>query len=136
MPMTPVSTLRVRYAENLAGGHLTATALEAARLRVAALFRMTPEQLLTRPGNIVNTLWLDAASPEAVKLSLLSAAFAELASIHNVGLDEVIAGYAGYFIAQDGHLVQRMTRPPRWATCIAASVAFLPPPARLPCRPG
>ncbi|MCC2637402.1 MAG: hypothetical protein K0Q68_1121 [Moraxellaceae bacterium] len=106
MPMTPVSTLLVRYAENLGGGHLTAAVLDAARLRVAALFRMTPEQLLTRPGNIINALWLDAATPEAVKLSLLSAAFAELASVQGVTIQEVIASYVEHFIANDGHLVQ------------------------------
>lgn len=106
MPMTPVSTLLVSHAEALSGGHLTAASVEVARLRVAALFGLTPEQLLTRPGNILDTLWLDAASPEATRLSVLSAAVAELASLYSVSIDQVMGILLSRFVAHDGHLMQ------------------------------
>ncbi|MDF2445770.1 MAG: hypothetical protein K0S46_1006 [Moraxellaceae bacterium] len=106
MPMTPVSTLLVRYAEDVGGGHIDATSLEAAQLRVAALFRMSTTDLLARPGNIVDTLWLDAASPEAVKVSLLSAAFAELSRSSGLSIEQVISNYIDAFIDNNGHLLQ------------------------------
>jgi hypothetical protein len=106
MPLTPVSTLLVKYAESLGGGHLDAFSLEVGLLRVAALFRMDPADLLTRPGNIVDPLWLEAASPEAVKLSLLSAAFAELAHESGSSVEDVIAAYVAAFVENGGHLVQ------------------------------
>ncbi len=106
MPMTPVSTLLVGYAEDLGGGRLTAATLEVARLRVAALFGLTPEQLLTRPGNIANTLWVQSATAEAVRLSLISAAFAELANTRGTSIEQVIANFVERFNANDGHLLQ------------------------------
>lgn len=106
MPLTPVSALLVRYAEDLGGGHLSAPALDVARMRIAALFKLTPEQLLARPGNIVNALWMSVASPEAIKLSLLSAAFAELSSSSGLGIEQVLQNYAAAFLANDGHLLQ------------------------------
>lgn len=106
MPMTPVSTLLVRYAEDLGGGHLTAPTLDVARQRIAGLFKLTPEQLLARPGNIVNALWLDAASPEAIKVSLLSAAFAELSTASGYSIEQVLQHFATTFSQHDGHLMQ------------------------------
>ncbi|HEX4869306.1 MAG TPA: hypothetical protein VFV15_01090, partial [Moraxellaceae bacterium] len=106
MPMTPVSTMLVRYAEDLGGGHLTAPTLEVARQRIAGLFKMTPEQLLVRPGNIANALWLDVASPEAIKVSLLSAAFAELSTASGYSIEQVLQHVATTFSQYDGHLMQ------------------------------
>lgn len=106
MPMTAVSTLLVSHAESLGDGRLTAAGVDVARLRVAALFGLSPEQLLARPGNILDTLWLEAASPEAVRLSVLSAAVAELASQYDIGIDAVLTTLAERFNAYDGHLMQ------------------------------
>lgn len=106
MPLTPLSTLLVRYAESVGGGRLDAAAVAVARQRVAALLGMTPEELMARPGNVDNSLWLGLASPQAVKLSLLSAAFAELATQNGVGIGEVVEFFAGRFLAHDGHLLQ------------------------------
>lgn len=106
MPVTPVSTLVVRYAEDVGGGHLDAVALQVALQRVADVFRMTPEQLMARPGNIVDVVWLEAASPDALKVSLLAAAFADLSRTSGLGLDDVINNYVTSFVLNNGHLVQ------------------------------
>jgi hypothetical protein len=106
MPMTPVSTLLVRYAESLGGGHLTATGVAAARQRIAAMFGLSQADLLVRPGSIVDATWMSGATPQAVKLSLLSAAFAELADRNGTSIDSVIDAYATAFTANSGHLVQ------------------------------
>lgn len=106
MPLTPVSTLLVRHAEEVGAGRLNASALEVARLRVAALFGLSPEALMVRPGNILNPLWREAASPEALKLSLLSAAFAEVAQQRGMGAGEVLAAFVARFNDLGGHLMQ------------------------------
>lgn len=106
MPMTPLSTLVVSHAENLGGGHLTAASLEVARARVAALVGLTPQQLLARPGNILDTAWLDVASPESVKVSVVAAAMAELSTLSGQTIDSVLAYLAERFNAHDGHLLQ------------------------------
>ncbi|MDI1302853.1 MAG: hypothetical protein PSX71_13185 [bacterium] len=105
MPMTPVSTLLVRYAERAGGGHMDAASLDLARQRIAALFRLSVDDLMVRPGNVVNSVWLNAASPAAVKLSLLAAAFAQLADGSHA-LETVIQGYSDAFVGNNGHLVQ------------------------------
>lgn len=106
MPMTPVSTLLVGHAESLGDGRLTEAGVEVARLRVAALFGLTPEQLLARPGNILDTLWLEVASEEAVRLSVLSAAVAELASLEGSDIGLVMDTLVERFNSYDGHLMQ------------------------------
>lgn len=106
MPMSPVSTLLVSHAEAINDGHLTAASVDVARLRVATLFGMTPQQLLSRPGNILDTLWLEAATPQALRLSVLSAAVAELSSLSGLSIDEVMAIMLERFNAHDGHLLQ------------------------------
>lgn len=106
MPMTPLSTLVVRHAEALGGGRMSASTLEVAQLRVGSLFRLSPGQLMARPGNIVNSLWLEAATPDSVKVALLSAAFAELATRQGVDVAEIIDRFADAFVSHDGHLLQ------------------------------
>lgn len=106
MPMSPVSTLLVSHAEALNDGHLTAASVDVARLRVADLFGMTPQQLLSRPGNILDSLWLDAASPEAMRLSVLSAAMAELSTLSGLSIEQVMGIMLERFNAHDGHLMQ------------------------------
>lgn len=106
MPMTPLSTLLVRYAESVGGGRLDAASVAVARQRVAALLGMGGGDLMARPGNIDNPLWMQVASPAAVKLSLLAAAFAELAAQNGVGVGEVVEFMAGRFLEHDGHLMQ------------------------------
>lgn len=106
MPMTAISTLLVRHAEMLAGGHLTPDALDVARLRVAALVGLNPAQLLELPGDILNDTWVSVASPEAVRLSVLSAAIAELAAGNGQTIEQVLDLFAGRFNDRDGHLLQ------------------------------
>lgn len=106
MPMTALSTLLVSHAEQLGGGRLTLAAVDVARLRVAGLVGLSPDQLLARPGNILDTLWLEAATPEAVRVAVLSAAMAELATLNSQGIDQVLADLAARFNALDGHLLQ------------------------------
>lgn len=106
MPLSPVSTLLVSHAESLNDGRLTTAGVDVASLRVAALFGLAPEQLLSRPGNLLDPLWLELASPEALRLSVLSAAVAELSSINGVGIEQVLAILLERFNAHDGHLMQ------------------------------
>lgn len=106
MPMTALSTLLVSHAEQLGGGRLTLASVDVARLRVAGLVGLSPDQLLARPGNILDTLWLEAATPEAVKVAALSAAMAELATLNSQTIDQVLADFAERFNAQDGRLLQ------------------------------
>lgn len=106
MPMTPLSTLLVSHAENVGGGHLTAAAVQVASARVAALVGLSPEQLLARPGNILDTAWLDVASPESVKVSVLAAAMAELSTLSGQSIDGVLSYLADRFNAHGGHLLQ------------------------------
>jgi hypothetical protein len=105
MPMTPVSTMLVSYAERIGGGHMDAGSLGVARDRIASLFNVSADDLLVRPGNIANGLWLNAASPAAVKLSLLAAAFAQL-SDNSHALESIIQDYSAAFVNNNGHLVQ------------------------------
>ncbi len=105
MPMTPVSTLLVHYAERVGGGHMDAGSLGLARQRVASLFRLSVDDLLVRPGNVANGVFLNSASPAAVKLSLLAAAFAQLTDSSHA-LENVIGGYADSFVDNNGHLLQ------------------------------
>lgn len=106
MPMTVVSTLLVDFAEAVGGGHIDAAAIGAARQRVAALFGMNGDALMARPGNIVDSAWLAAASDSSLRLSLLSAAFAQLAEQNGVALDSLISNYVQAFVANGGHLLQ------------------------------
>lgn len=105
MPMTPVSTLLVHYAERVGGGHMDAGSLGLARQRVASLFNLSTDDLLVRPGNVANGVFLSSASPAAVKLSLLAAAFAQLAD-NSHALENIIGGYADAFVDNNGHLLQ------------------------------
>lgn len=110
MPMTPISTLLVHYAEQVGGGAMDAASLALARQQIAALFHLSSADLLVRPGNVANDVWLNAASPAAVKLSLLAAAFAQLADTqsldHSHALKSVIADYAAAFVDNNGQLMQ------------------------------
>lgn len=106
MPMTALSTLLVSHAEQLGDGRLTLASVDVARVRVAGLVGLSPDQLLARPGNILDTLWLEAATPEAVKVAALSAAMAELATLNSQTIDQVLADFAERFNAQDGRLLQ------------------------------
>jgi hypothetical protein len=106
MAMTPVSTLLVRYAEDLGGGHLDTASLGMAMQRIAALFNMSPSDLMATPGNIASVPWVAAADPVALKLSLLSAAFAQLANDSSEDVDVVLKNFATAFISNNGRLLQ------------------------------
>lgn len=105
MPMTPVSTLLVAYAEHVGGGHMDAASLAAAKQRVASLFGFASDaDLLVRPGNVADGLFLNAASEKAVRMSLLVSAFAQLSSADN--LQQLISDYSEAFVGNDGRLTQ------------------------------
>lgn len=105
MPMTPVSTLLVAYAERAGAGHMDAASLAAAKQRVAALFGFASDaDLLAKPGNVADGLFMNAASERVVRMSLLASAFAQLASSGN--LQEVISDYSTSFADNDGRLMQ------------------------------
>lgn len=106
MPMTPLSTLLVSHAEDLGGGHLTPASVDVARLRVAALVGLSPAQLLARPGNILDGVWVAAASPEAVRVAVLSAAVAELAHLNSESIAQALDDLAARFTELDGRLMQ------------------------------
>lgn len=106
MPMTPLSTLLVSHAEALGGGHLTLAAVDVARVRVAALVGLSPAQLLARPGNILDGVWVTGASAEAVRVAVLSAAVAELARLNSESIDQALDDLAARFTALDGRLMQ------------------------------
>lgn len=106
MPMTPVSTLLVRYAESLGAGHLDASSIAMAVQRTALLFGMSPSGLLAIPGNVASTPWVTAAGTDSLKLSLISAAFAQLATDNGKDVGAVVDDYAGAFISNNGRLLQ------------------------------
>lgn len=74
MPITPLSTMVVRYAESLSGV-LNESAITFARNRLAALLGVTSESLMTRPGDVTSATFLASASADALRVSLFSAAF-------------------------------------------------------------
>lgn len=106
MPITPVSTILVNYAEFLGSGHLSIGNLTVARRHVAALFRMSPADLLATPGNIASTSMMAAMTEAGRKVSLLSAAFAELAGGDAAQMGANIQRYSQAFIDNNGRLME------------------------------
>lgn len=106
MPITPVSTLLVGYAEALGGGRLKASVLTVARSHVATLFRLDADELMAQPGNIANTPWIGAASEAQLKMTLLAAGFAQLAGGDASKMNSVIQNYTQSFIDNNGRLME------------------------------
>lgn len=106
MPVTPVSTLLVSYAEFMGNGRLSSSNLAVSRSRVAALFRMSPDDLLATPGNIASTSMMAAMTPAGRQISLLSAAFAELAGGDPAQMGANIQRYSQAFIDNNGRLME------------------------------
>lgn len=105
MPLTPLSTLVVRYAEAV-GGRLDALSLSFARQRLALLLGMTPEQLLAPAGDITSAVWVSTTDASGLKVSLLSAGFAEMAAGQGSSINALIDRYVVEFLANDGRLLQ------------------------------
>lgn len=103
MPLTPLSTMVVRYAESL-GGVLNEATLSFSRRRLANLLNMAPETLMARPGDITSPTFVAAASADALRVSLLSAAFAQMAAGGDV--NAVLDDFAGAFSRNNGRLLQ------------------------------
>lgn len=106
MPITPVSTLLVSYAESLNNGRLTAGNIAVSRNRVAALFRLTPDEVMAVPGNIASSSMMASMTDASRKISLLSAAFAELSGgdVGQMGAD--IQRFSQAFIYNNGRLLE------------------------------
>lgn len=105
MPMTPVSTLLVRYAEAV-GGHLDADTVSFAEQRIASLLNMSTDDLLAVPGDLTSVVWVNAASNKALKLTLLAAAFADIANGQGKDVSAIINDYATAFNDNNGRLLQ------------------------------
>ncbi len=106
MPVTPVSTLLVSYAEFMGNGRLSSSNLTVARSRVAALFRMSPADLLATPGNIASATMMATMTDASRKISLLSAAFAELSGGNAGQMGANIQRYSQAFIDNNGRLLE------------------------------
>ncbi len=112
MPVTPLSTLIVRYAEMLGGGHLRAAELNVAVQRAALLLGVPSSAFALTPGDVSDRTFVSTAAPGALKMSLLAAAFAQLADTQGLGLGAVIDQYAGAFLKNNGRLLQADTGVP------------------------
>ncbi|MGH8493537.1 MAG: hypothetical protein ACRERR_10620 [Moraxellaceae bacterium] len=107
MPITPVSTLLVDFAEKLGGGHFTASGLQVARSLIAGIFRLQEDELLAVPGNIASAPWVGAADDGQLKIALLSAAFAELAGGDAAQIATVVKDYSQAFLDNNGALLEQ-----------------------------
>ncbi|MFP5382642.1 MAG: hypothetical protein ACLGHG_01085, partial [Gammaproteobacteria bacterium] len=77
--VTPLSTLAADWAAEFPQG-LDAQSVDAANAQAAALFGFALADLNEPLSDIADPLWINLASPEQVKLSLLMATFAQIAS--------------------------------------------------------
>lgn len=103
MPLTPLSTMVVRYAESL-DGMPEAAAFAFARQRLAQVLGVSPDALMARPGDITSPTFVAAASPDQLRISLLSAAFAQVAP--GMELQAVVDAFASAFADSNGRLLQ------------------------------
>lgn len=106
MPVTPVSTLLVSYAEFLGNGRLTSNNIAMARTHVAALFRMSPADLMAVPGNIASAPMAATMTEASRKISLLSAAFAELSGGDAAQMGADIQRFSQAFVDNNGRLME------------------------------
>lgn len=105
-PLTPFSTMAVRYAEKLGGGFLSSTAVNLARKRVALLLGVSIGTLGLTPGNVTNPTFVRTTNPASLKWSMLTAAFADLAETQGRSLSAVIDSYSTAFQKYNGQLLQ------------------------------
>lgn len=104
MPLTPLSTMVVRYAESL-DGVPDAAAFAFARQRLAQVLGVGTDALMARPGDITSPAFVAAASPDQLRMSLLSAAFAQVAP--GMEPQAVIDAFASAFTDGNGRLLQQ-----------------------------
>lgn len=124
MPMTPFSTMTVRYAEKIGGGSLVA--VNYARKRIALLLGPSGGALGAVPGNVTDPAYVRAAGAASLKWSMLVAAFAELAESQGVDLATVIDRYSAAFQQNHGQLLQAedgISPQPGLASIIQAAIA-------------
>lgn len=103
MPLTPLSTMVVRYAESL-GGVLNESTIAFAQNRLAFILGVTPAALMTLPGDVTSPTFVAAASTDALRISLLSAAFAQLSAGGDV--NQTLNAFADAFVGNNGRLLQ------------------------------
>lgn len=103
MPLTPLSTMVMRYAESISGVP-TESSLAFAQQRLASLLGMTPAALMARPGDITSPTFVAAASTDAMKVALLSAGFAQMAA--GGDLNMVLDSFSSAFLNNNGRLLQ------------------------------
>jgi len=103
MPLTPLSTLVVRYAESISGV-LSNASLSFAQERVARMLGVSSSVLMARPGDITSTTFVAAASADAMQVTLLSAAFAQMAA--GGDLNQVLNDFVAGLIENNGRLQQ------------------------------
>ncbi len=103
IPMTPFSTIAVRYGESIGGG---LPGVQYARKRLSLLLGLHTRWLGTAPGNLTDRAYLDTANIQSLKWSMLVASFAGLAQSQGVDLATVIDRYADAFRKHHGQLLQ------------------------------
>ncbi|MDP2228075.1 MAG: hypothetical protein Q8J78_11435 [Moraxellaceae bacterium] len=123
MPMTPLSTLVVRYAEALSGGGLDRFALSFARQRLALLLGMTADSLLARPGDVTSATWVSSTDASGLQVALLSAGFAEMAAGQGSSVNALIDDYVQSFLDNNGRLMQAADGAPSIGHLLAAARA-------------
>lgn len=103
MPLTPLSTMVIRYAESL-GGVLNESTIAFAQNRLAFILGVTPAALMTLPGDVTSPTFVAAASTDALRISLLSAAFSQLSAGGDV--NQTLNAFVDAFVGNNGRLLQ------------------------------
>ena len=119
MPLTPLSTMVVRYAESL-DGVPDAAAYAFARQRLARVLGVGADALMAMPGDITSSTFVAAALADQLRVSLLSAGFAQIASGGDV--QAVIDAFATAFTEGNGRLLQTGTSGVTLASLLEAAI--------------
>lgn len=119
MPLTPLSTMVVRYAESL-DGVPDAAAFAFSRQRLARALGVGVDALMALPGDITSATFVAAASPDQLRVSLLSAGFAQMAS--GGDMQAVIDAFATAFTQGNGRLLQEAATGASLASLLDAAV--------------
>ena len=122
--LTPLSSLAADWAEKFPQG-LDARSALAANEQAAVAFGFATIDLERPLGDIADPLWLRLADPQQVKLALLMATFAELATQFNVDSQFVIETFSTAFSNQQGRLIQASDGPTPSIAVILGTAATL-----------
>lgn len=108
--VTPLSTLAADWAAEFPQG-LDAQSVDAANAQAAALFGFALTTLNEPLSDIADPMWLNLASTEQVKLSLLMATFAQIASQYDINPQFIIDEASRWFVGQQGRLAEASDNP-------------------------